>query len=104
MEHSANSDHAHPDDDIPENCWLARLWASYNRLQMPTVRVSPADADRLPSLIDQAEPETTLLLQPGTYRVNLFIKKSIRIEGSDNGVILDGGNDRTTILVAARGA
>lgn len=63
----------------------------------PTVRVTPAEAKRLPAIVAGAEPGTTILLADGVYAVDQTIR--IRAErvalrsatGKPAAVVLDGG-------------
>lgn len=67
--------------------------------QATTHRVSPGESN-FPALLGRAKAGDTLHFSPGRYRVNLYIKKRLKLEGAP-GAILDGGDHGDVIRVSA---
>jgi nitrous oxidase accessory protein NosD/nitrous oxide reductase accessory protein NosL len=72
-------------------------------LDRPESVVVSEDAPTLAAAIEQAPPNTTVRLPPGTYEVNLTVEKPVTITGAGEDTVLTGDGNGTVLTVRSPG-
>ncbi len=80
-----------------------RVETTRSLLERPESVVVGEDAPSLAAALEQAPPNTTIRLPPGTHRANLTVAKPVTLAGAGERTVLTSGGNGTALTVRSPG-